>query len=231
MKFSKPNNLKILAFDTSSEYCSIAIGVGDEVLSQKTFAGKRHSELLLPMLHELLAQAELSLEKLDGIAFGAGPGSFTGLRIACGVAQGLAFGLNLPVIGISTLKALAAQINNENVITAIDARMGEIYHAAYIKSTGNWKAASMPTLCFPRLAPLLKGNNWTGCGSGFDTYFEDLKKHYGSCITHIEGNLVPHAREIVKLAKKGFAQGLGVEPVDAVPIYIRNKVALKESER
>ena len=126
----------------------IAIGVGDEVLSQKAFAGKRHSELLLPMLHELLAQAELSLEKLDGIAFGAGPGSFTGLRVACGVAQGLAFGLNLPVIGISTLKALAAQINNENVITAIDARMGEIYHAAYIKSKDNWKTVSMPNSLF-----------------------------------------------------------------------------------
>ena len=92
MKSLKSDNLKILAFDTSSEYCSIAISVGDEVLSQKAFAGKRHSELLLPMLHELLAQAELSLEKLDGIAFGAGPGSFTGLRVACGVAQGLAFG-------------------------------------------------------------------------------------------------------------------------------------------
>jgi tRNA threonylcarbamoyladenosine biosynthesis protein TsaB len=231
LKFLKPDNLKILAFDTSSEYCSIAIGVGDEVLSHKTFAGKRHSELLLQMLHELLAQAELSLEKLDGIAFGAGPGSFTGLRVACGVAQGLAFGLNLPVIGISTLEALAAQIKNDNVITAIDARMGEIYHAAYIKSTDNWKAVSMPILCFPRFAPLLQGSNWTGCGSGFDTYFEDLSKHYGSCVTRIEGNLVPHAREIVQLGKKGFAQGLGIDPVNAVPIYIRDKVALKENER
>lgn len=231
MKFLKSDNLKILAFDTSSEYCSIAIDIGGEVLSQKVFAGQRHSELLLPMLHELLAQAELSLEQLDGIAFGAGPGSFTGLRVSCGVAQGLAFGSNLPVIGISTLEALAIQINNDSVITAIDAHMGEIYHAAYAKSVDNWKTVSIPTLCFPHLAPLLQGNNWIGCGSGFDTYFEDLRNHYGSCITHIEGNLVPHAREIVQLAKKGFAQGLGVDPVDAVPVYIRNKVALKESER
>ncbi len=183
------------------------------------------------MLQELLAQAGLMLVQLDGIAFGAGPGSFTGLRIACGVAQGLAFGSNLPVIGISTLEALAQQASKNSVITAIDAHMGEIYHAAYVKSADDWQSVSIPTLCLPHLAPLVPGDNWVGCGSGFGTYGEDLRSHYGSCIVRIESDLRPHAREMTQLAKQGFAKGLGVDPVDATLIYIRNKVALKESER
>jgi len=183
------------------------------------------------MLQELLARAGLMLVQLDGIAFGAGPGSFTGLRIACGVAQGLAFGSNLPVIGISTLEALAQQASKNRVITAIDAHMGEIYHAAYVKSADDWQPVSIPTLCLPHRAPLVPGDNWVGCGSGFGTYGEDLRSHYGSCITRIESGLKPHAREMTQLAKQGFAKGLGVDPVDATLIYIRNKVALKESER
>ncbi len=230
-KFLKLVNLKILAFDTSSEYCSIALWIDGEILSRRVFAGQRHSELLLPMLQELLARAGLMLVQLDGIAFGAGPGSFTGLRIACGVAQGLAFGSNLPVIGISTLEALAQQASKNRVITAIDAHMGEIYHAAYVKSADDWQPVSIPTLCLPHRAPLVPGDNWVGCGSGFGTYGEDLRSHYGSCITRIESGLKPHAREMTQLAKQGFAKGLGVDPVDATLIYIRNKVALKESER
>lgn len=223
--------MKILAFDTSSEYCSIAIWIDGEILSRGVFAGQRHSELLLPMLQELLAQAELTLVQLDGIAFGAGPGSFTGLRIACGVAQGLAFGSNLPVIGISTLEALAQQASNNSVITAIDANMGEIYHAAYVKSADDWRPVSIPTLCLPQHVPLVPGNNWVACGSGFGAYGEALRSQYGSCITRIESDLKPHAREMTQLAEKGFVKGLGIDPVDAAPIYIRNKVALKESER
>jgi tRNA threonylcarbamoyladenosine biosynthesis protein TsaB len=230
-KFLKLVNLKILAFDTSSEYCSIALWMDGEILSRRVFAGQRHSELLLPMLQELLARAGLMLVQLDGIAFGAGPGSFTGLRIACGVAQGLAFGSNLPVIGISTLEALAQQASKNRVITAIDAHMGEIYHAAYVKSADDWQPVSIPTLCLPHRAPLVPGDNWVGCGSGFGTYGEDLRSHYGSCITRIESGLKPHAREMTQLAEQGFAKGLGVDPVDATLIYIRNKVALKESER
>jgi tRNA threonylcarbamoyladenosine biosynthesis protein TsaB len=183
------------------------------------------------MLQELLAESELTLAQLDGIAFGAGPGSFTGLRIACGVAQGLAFGSGLPVIGISTLEALAQQAGTNSVITAIDARMGEIYHAAYVKSADDWETVSVPTLCLPRYAPLMPGDNWVGCGSAFDKYCDELKSHYGSSISRFETSLVPHAREMAQLAEQDFKQGLGVDPVDAAPIYIRNKIALKESER
>ena len=223
--------MKIIAFDTSSNYCSIALWIDGEILSRIILAEQRHSELLLPIVQELLAKSELTLVQLDGIAFGAGPGSFTGLRIACGVAQGLAFGSGLPVIGISTLEALAQQAGTNSVITAIDARMGEIYHAAYVKSADGWEIVSVPALCLPRSAPLMSGENWVGCGSGFDKYCDELKSHYGSGISRIEVGFVPHAREMAQLAEQGFKQGLGVDPVDATPIYIRNKIALKESER
>ena len=223
--------MKFLGFDTSSCYCSIALWIDGEILSRSILAEQRHSELLLPILQELLAKSELTLTHLDGIAFGAGPGSFTGLRIACGVAQGLAFGSGLPVIGISTLEALAQQAGANNVITAIDARMGEIYHAAYIKSADNWENVSAPILCLPRYAPLMTGDNWVGCGSGFDKHSDKLKRHYGSSIRRFELSLFPHAREMAQLAAQSFKQGLGFDPVEIAPIYIRNKIALKESER
>ena len=231
ISFDKLITLKIIAFDTSSNYCSIALWMDGKILSRSMLAEQRHSELLLPMLQELLAESELTLVQLDGIAFGAGPGSFTGLRIACGVAQGLAFGSGLPVIGISTLEALAQQAGTNSVITAIDARMGEIYHAAYIKSADGWETVSVPTLCLPRYAPLIQGDNWVGCGSAFDKYGHELKSHYGNSISRFETGFVPHAREMAQLAEKDFKQGLGVDPEDAAPIYIRNKIALKESER
>ena len=200
-------------------------------------AGQRHSELVLPMLDEMLAEAGLTLAQLDGIAFGAGPGSFTGLRIACGVAQGLALGANLPVLGIGTLEALAQTqaTGDSKVIAALDARMGEIYHAAYTKSAksadNGWETVCEPTLCLPQYAPQVPGDNWTGCGSGFDKYDEALGNRYHGQIGRIDAGIYPHAREMAQLAAPRFAKGLGVDPADAAPLYVRNKVALKESER
>ncbi|MDQ3186690.1 MAG: tRNA (adenosine(37)-N6)-threonylcarbamoyltransferase complex dimerization subunit type 1 TsaB, partial [Pseudomonadota bacterium] len=165
------------------------------------------------------------------IAYGAGPGSFTGLRIACGVAQGLAFGAGLPVAGICTLEALAQEAGGGKVIAALDARMNEIYHAAYTKTVDGWLPASEPTLCLPQHAPLVPGCNWTGCGSGFAIYEEALRTRYNGCVSHIVGKLRPHARAIVQLAAPRFSKGLGLDPAEAAPLYIRNKVALKEKER
>ena len=191
------------------------------------------------MLDELLGAAGLTLTQLDGIAFGAGPGSFTGLRIACGVAQGLALGANLPVLGIGTLEALAqtqtqTTARDSKVIAALDARMGEIYHAAYAhsaQSTEGWEMVCAPTLCLPQQAPQLSGDGWVGCGSGFDKYGEVLGKRYHEHISRIDVGVCPHAREMAQLAAPRFAKGLGIDPADAAPLYIRNKVALKENER
>jgi tRNA threonylcarbamoyladenosine biosynthesis protein TsaB len=222
--------LKILAIDTSTEYCSVALLDG-EITSQEILAGQRHSELVLPMVKRILDEAGLTLAQLDGIGFGAGPGSFTGLRIACGVAQGLAFGAGLPVIGICTLEALAHEAGGGFVIAALDARMSEIYHAAYEKTAAGWRSISEPVLCQPASAPLLQGTEWTGCGSGFDLYDQVLLDRYHGQIHDIVRGLRPHARAMVELAAPRFARGLGIDPAAAAPLYIRNKVALKEKER
>ena len=223
--------MNILALDTSTEHCSIALSLSGHIISEELLAGQRHSELLLPMLHELLAANDQTLSQLDGIAFGAGPGSFTGLRIACGVAQGLAFATNIPLIGVSTLEALAQKSGNNKVIATLDARMGEIYHAAYIKADDHWKTISEPTVCLPQNAPVLSCDNWVGCGSGFDVYHKELSQLYNEQLHDIQLGLYPHASEIAQIAITEFTKEPGISSMDAVPIYIRNKVALKENER
>ena len=202
------------------------------MLNKEIFAGRRHSEILLPMIQEILAEGELTLQHLNGIAFGAGPGSFTGLRIACGVAQGLAYAADLPVVGISTLAAVAQKIGEQKVIVALDARMGEIYHAAYQRSASHyWETISPPALCFPHQAPALADNGWHGCGSGFDVYSKELSTLYSKNLQQIHYKHHPGAGEIAQLALPKFADGTNTDPTNAVPVYIRNKVALKENER
>ena len=223
--------MKILAFDTSSEYCSVALLLERDILGKEILAGQRHSELVLPMVSRILDESGLKLAQLDGIAFGSGPGCFTGLRIACGIAQGLAFGAGLPVIGIGTLEALAQQAGGTRVITALDARMHEIYHAAYRKVLDGWQAVSEPILCLPQNAPPVQEQDWTGCGSGFDMYPEVLRKRYEGYLNHIISGVRPDARAMAQLAAPRFARGQGLDPADAAPLYIRNKVALKEKER
>lgn len=224
--------MKILAIDTSTEYCSLALWLDGAVLSKEVLAGQKHTELLLPMLQEMLAESELTLTQLDGFAFGAGPGSFTGLRIACGIVQGLALATDLPVIGISTLEAMAQKIGASHVITALDARMGEIYLAAYNQTVQGWSAVQVPLLCLPQHAPEIADEScWVGCGSGFDRYHETLSHFYRECLCRIDLECYPHAHEMVQLAVPKLMKGLGVAAEEAAPVYIRNKVALKESER
>lgn len=223
--------LRILALDTSGQHCSVALLQGGEILSREVLAGQRHSELVLPMIKQVLEEVDLRLTQLDGIAFGAGPGSFTGLRIACGVTQGLALGAGLPVIGICTLEALAQEVGGTRVIAALDARMNEIYHAAYEQSPSGWQVASEPALCQPQDAPDVSGPGWRGCGSGFDLYAEVLSARYDGQIDDIVSGVRPRARAIVQLAVAAFEKGLVTDPEHAAPLYIRSKVALKENER
>jgi tRNA threonylcarbamoyladenosine biosynthesis protein TsaB len=223
--------MKLLALDTSTENCSLALWLDGEVMSRQVHAGQRHSDLLLPMLEALLGDAGLTLGALDGIAFGEGPGSFTGLRIGCGVAQGLALGADLPVLGISTLLALAAAAPGERVIACLDARIGEIYHGAYELRDGVWCTVSAPSLGLAQDAPALGGGGWVGAGSGFAAYGEALQARYAGQLVSSDGSVYPQARDMVELAAPLFAQGLGQDAALAAPLYIRNKVALKMSER
>lgn len=223
--------MNIIAFDTSTEYCSLALWQNGIISSKDILAGQRHSELLLPMLQTMLAESGFSLKQMDGIAFGAGPGSFTGLRIACGVAQGLAFVHDLPVVGIITLEALAQQTDAPRAMAALDARMGEIYFAAYEKTETGWAPLHAPLLCRPEAVPDVSGNNWIGCGSGFDVYQETLTDRYTGKLQRIIPGCYPHAREMAQLAAVKLTAGEGKTPENALPVYLRNKVALKENER
>jgi tRNA threonylcarbamoyladenosine biosynthesis protein TsaB len=223
--------LHILALDTSTEWCTAALWRDGVVVFREEDAGQRHSELILPMVAALLSESGVELGGLDGIAFGAGPGSFTGLRIACGVAQGMAFGAGLRLVGVSTLESLAQGCGAPRVIAALDARMSEIYHAAYVREDEAWRALSLPLLCKPGEAPPVDGADWTGCGSGFAVHREALAARYSRNLGDVRAQRVPHARDMAQLAAQMFARGEGVPPALAAPLYVRDKVAMTVAER
>lgn len=223
--------MKILALETSTEYCSVALWQDGAISERFELVGQKHSELLMAMLAGVLDDASIKLNQLDGIAFGMGPGSFTGVRIACGVAQGLALGANLPVVGIVTLQALAQAAGRDKVIAAIDARMGEIYHAAYQKINGEWQTVIAPNLCHAAQAPAVIGGDWFACGSGFAQAGDELATRYSGQITAVDASIVPRARAVAQLAAPILAAGGGVDAAFALPFYLRDKVALKTHER
>ena len=202
-----------------------------EVDAREVVAGQRNSELLLPMVDALLAAHGVTPRSLDGIAFGSGPGAFTGVRIACGVAQGIAFGIDVPVVGIGTLLALAEAAGARRVVCCLDARMGEVYQAAYEMRGDDRQEVHAPGLYKPAAVPQLPAGQWTGCGSGFAAYRDALEARYAGSLERVVENLAPHAREIARLAASEFARGNGVDAADAAPLYVRNKVALRVNER
>lgn len=223
--------MKIIALDSSTELCSVALWLDGEMLVREEMAGQRHSELLLPMVQDVLTEAELDLKALDGIAFGEGPGSFTGLRIGCGVAQGLAFGADLPVAGVCTLLALAEASGASRVIACLDARMSEVYHAVYEKIDGEWRTLIAPGLSSPQHTPDVDGDGWTGSGNGFLAYGEVLRSRYAGQLATVMPEILPHAAAIAVLGAEQFKRGLGMDAAESAPMYIRNKVALKTNER
>jgi len=199
-------------------------------LVQATQAVQRHTELILPMVDDLLRQGGVTVGQLNGIGFGAGPGPFTGLRIACGVAQGLAFGAALPVVPVGTLECLAEASGAQRVLCALDARMGEIYFAAYLRDGGEWRQEWEPMLCDPASAPAVEGS-WVGCGSGFEAHGDALRARYGVQLQAVRPDVIPHAREVAAIAVRMLAAGRGVDAAAAAPVYIRDKVALSVAER
>lgn len=223
--------MKLLALETSTEYCSVALWQDGALLAQRELVGQKHSERLIAMLDELLKTAGVSLVQLDGIAFGHGPGSFTGVRIACGVAQGLALGADLKVCGISTLLALAEASGHDKVIAALDARMNEFYLAVYEKLQGDWQSVSEPRLCKLDDAPIVMGENWHGVGSGFAVNHSALAARYAGQLATVNADAVPEASAIARLAALEFAAGQARDAAHALPVYLRDKVAFKTVER
>jgi tRNA threonylcarbamoyladenosine biosynthesis protein TsaB len=193
--------------------------------------GQKHSEVLMEMLDELLRGEDVKLAEVDGIAFGMGPGSFTGVRIACGVAQGLALGAGFPVVGVCTLQALAQASGHDKVIAALDARMAEVYHAAYERRGETWVTVCEPSLCLPQAAPQVAGSGWFGAGSGFAAHCAALGERYAGQLAGSDAQAVPQASAIAVLAALRFAAGQGVDAAQAMPLYLRDKVALKTCER
>ena len=223
--------MKILAVETSTEYCSVALWQNGSVTDRCDLVGQKHSEQLIQMIDNLLRDEGLKIAELDGIAFGKGPGSFTGVRIACGVAQGLALGADLKVAGVGTLLALAQTTGYDKVVAALDARMGEIYLAVYEKQAGKWSQVIEPCLCKITEAPLLTGDGWFGTGSGFTVNEGALATHFGGQLLRVDSKTVPQAGAIAQLAALDFANGNVVDAALALPLYLRDKVALKTNER
>jgi tRNA threonylcarbamoyladenosine biosynthesis protein TsaB len=225
--------MKLLVIDTSTEWCSAALWLDGRIQAFRVLAEQRHSSLLLPMVDELLRETGLTLRQLDGIGYGAGPGSFTGLRIACAVTQGLALGADLPVVGVSTLESIAEQTGAERVLTVLDARMAEVYWAAYEREGEHqgWRAVVAPQLALPESVVVPAGGDWVGAGNGFVALGEVLLPRLAAQLARIDDTLMPDAAAMAPLAARAFARGEGMDAALAAPIYLRDKVALTVDER
>jgi tRNA threonylcarbamoyladenosine biosynthesis protein TsaB len=223
--------MKLLVIDTSTEWCSAALWLEGRILARRVLAEQRHSSLLLPMVDELLRESALSLRQLDGIGYGAGPGSFTGLRIACAVTQGLALGADLPVVGVSTLESIAEQTAADQVLAVLDARMAEVYWAAYRRSGTGWQCVTEPALALPESVSVPEGGDWMGAGNGFIALGAVLRPRLAAHLTRIDDTLMPDAAAMAGLAARAFERGEGMDAALAAPIYLRDKVALTIDER
>ncbi len=223
--------MKILAIETSCEHASVALLLDDRVVERRLVGHANHSEHLLPTLRLLLADAGLSLANLDAIAFGAGPGAFTGLRLACGTVQGLAIGADLGVVPVSSLAALALQGEGEAVFVATDARMGEVYSAAYrVNGTEviEWRG---PMCTPPAQLALPHDGAWFGIGAALKVYAADLPAPLLARLSGQNLTAVPRAADVARLATTRYLAGEVVAPEAALPLYVRDKVALTTAER
>ncbi|MRW88030.1 tRNA (adenosine(37)-N6)-threonylcarbamoyltransferase complex dimerization subunit type 1 TsaB [Pseudoduganella sp. FT26W] len=216
----------ILAIETSSETASCALLRGDAVISRLSSGVRTHSQAVLPMIQELLAEAGIALQDCDAVAYGSGPGSFTGVRTACGVAQGLAFGGKLPAVPVVTLDAMALACHQQHgaaeVLVVLDARMGEVYWAQYRFENGMPVAVLPPVLSAP--ADVQPQGAPVACGNGLSAYAEAFPAGGFA-------EVMPHAEQIAQLAAVAFAAGRTVTAAEAQPLYLRNKVAYTQAER
>jgi tRNA threonylcarbamoyladenosine biosynthesis protein TsaB len=225
----------LLAFDTATEFCSVALWRAGRISERIEQVGQRHSERVLPMAQQLLADEGVALAELDAVAFGAGPGSFTGLRIACGVAQGLAYGIDRPVIPVVNLAALALEAGEQvagtrRVAALLDARMGEVYWAVYDWRDGDLVELIAPSLSAVRDLPAMLAP------TAADTLAGEALAAFATALSGVPADRrVPQARasarSIACLAARAFARGQTVPPALAMPVYVRDRVAQTIDER
>jgi len=227
--------VNLIALETSTRRLSVVLWLNGKFIERTEDIPNGGSERLLPWVNEMLAEAGMAFKDLDGIAFGAGPGGFTGLRLACGVAQGLAFGLDLPVLAVSSLEALALAAHRpsagaEHLFACLDARMREVYCAAYLIHDEISETLMAPVVKTPQsvnVQSLPDGKAWIGCGGGFIAYPELLATH----LAEVRDGCWPTAAAVARLAAPRLAAGEGVTAAMAAPLYVRDKVALTTVER
>ncbi len=222
----------VLAIETSSERGSLAVWHDGRCTAVDLEPGPGQSATALQRLSRLLSELELSIEQIDAIAFGSGPGMFTGLRLGCGLAQGLAIGLARPVVSVSSLQALAERCSGERILAATDARMGEVYVQSFCRTDG----ALMPmgeAACVPpeQVPPPPADQRWKGIGCGFSAYRARLPAELTARVDIVDSEAVPHACEVAEIGRRKFSAGSVTPLSEAVPDYVRNKVALTTLER
>ncbi len=222
--------MRLLAFETATRRLSVALWQDGELIERSGEIANGGSERVLPWTCELLAEAGVTLAQVDGVAFGAGPGGFTGLRLACGVAQGLAWGLDIPVVPVSTLEALALASGRDRVWTCLDARMNEIYSAAYQVVPDGVIELMAPACAAPFAALVPEDKDMWGVGDGFATYGPQLLARKPD-LAGLRQDVFPTAAALLYLAAPRFGAGRGLAAAAAQPIYVRDKVALTTAER
>lgn len=226
----------ILAIETSTELASAALLYQGRLIARESAGAQTHSDSILPMIQQLLAEAGIALAQCDALAFGVGPGSFTGVRTACGIVQGLAFGIDRPVVPVVTLEAAAqacrtAHPDAREVLAILDARMGEVYWARYrAHDNGGWETLAEPALSAAE--QVATAGKPVVCGNGLAAYATHFTPDF--CGREFAGaypQCMPHARDVAHLGQFHFAQGRARPAQEAQPFYLRNKVALTTAER
>lgn len=222
--------MQILALETSTEAGSCALwrdGLRDE---RSCPPGRSHSETLLPLVREMLAAHGLTVSALDAIAFGTGPGAFTGLRVACGAAQGLAVATGRPVVPVTSLETMAAECGEARVLALLDARMGEVYYGFYERGEQGWQRAGEIRVAPPEAICFPEGSNWVACGNAPAVY-PVLAERLAAAGIACRNDVLPRAARVAELAAFALQHGGGIDPALAVPLYVRDKVAKTVAER
>jgi tRNA threonylcarbamoyladenosine biosynthesis protein TsaB len=219
----------LLAVETATTACSAALFLDGSILERHALAPRQHAALILPMIESLLVEVDLQAGQLDAVVFGQGPGSFTGVRIAASVVQGIAFGAGLPVVPVSSLATLALGAMEESgeaqVMAALDARMAEVYWGVYTRGDDGLPVRQAEEcVAAPDTVPLPPPGRWIGAGSGWESYAEALMKHSGERVVRVLPDLEPRARDLVRLGADRFARGMVISAEQALPVYLRDRV-------
>jgi tRNA threonylcarbamoyladenosine biosynthesis protein TsaB len=228
--------MKLLAIETSTEACSVALWVDGGVIERHDLAPRRHAELVLPWTDALLAEAGIGKRQLDAIAVGRGPGAFTGVRLAVAIVQGMAMALEKPVLPVSTLAALALPAlaglpGGAQVLSAIDARMGELYLGLFAAGPEGPVAIGEEWMARPEAADVDGQGQLLGVGSGFAAGEGALVARLGPRLLRAEPAALPHAADVARLGVAAFARGEAIAPDRLEPAYLRDKVALTIDEQ